>query len=663
MKIEILKEIAKIIRGLSIDGIEAAKSGHPGLPLGCAEIAAYLYGEALIHDPSNPNWLNRDKFILSAGHGSMLLYSALHLAGFNCSIDDLKQFRQLHAKTAGHPEKGLLEGVETTTGPLGQGLATAVGMAAANKIIQSHYHLENLISGKVVVLAGDGCMMEGVASEAASLAGHLKLSNLIVFYDSNDISLDGPLDESMSENTYERFKSYGWDCVQIDGHDFEQIHGAYEAAKESEKPFLIVAKTVIGQGAVKGAGTAEVHGKPLGSDVAKETKRALGLNHEQSFFVSEECRDYFKNKRDAQKLIFLHWNEQFSLWKKENPELANKLQIAKDQQISENQIQKIKQQECKPSLATRASSNAIIQTIHETFSYIIGGSADLSCSDSTFIKNSKSVTAKDFSGHNIKYGAREFAMATFASGLALSEILRPFIGTFLMFSDYMKNGIRLAALMKLPVIYQFTHDSIFLGEDGPTHQPIEQLASLRSIPNLSVIRPADTKEVKGAWILALKNKNRPTALILSRQSAPDLENTSIDAVEKGAYIVKQSQSPDVILIATGTEVALSLDIAQKLEFKKITVRIISMPSQDQFDQQDQAYKDSLFDHDSALFVSIEAQSEMGWHKYIGKDGLAISINQFGESAKASDLQSFFKFNAEDISQKIEEKIKIKSLSS
>ena len=498
----------------------------------------------------------------------MLLYSCLHLAGFELSLENLKQFRQLHSPCAGHPEYNETPGIETTTGPLGQGLATACGIALGQKILQSHYNTSKdpLFTQTTYVLTGDGCMMEGVTSEASSFSGHLNLDNLVVIYDSNDICLDGPTTESFTEDTAKRYESYGWNIITINGHDFNALdHALNPKTRLKGKPLLVIAKTMIGFGSPNREGTSEAHGKALGENEGNETKKALGIPQEPKFIIPEKVHAFFKEKIKHDQKKETDWNTQFNTWlskdnnKKQYEQKTNSTQLT-------SVLNSLESLEIKENLATRASSQATIQYLADHIPSIIGGSADLSCSDSTYIKKSNFITKEDYTPKNIKYGVREFAMAAIASGLLLEGSFRPFIGTLLTFSDYMKNGIRLAALMKLPVIYQFTHDSIFLGEDGPTHQPVEHLASLRSIPNLNVIRPADSEEVKGAWVAALQTEY-PTALILSRQSAPDLENSSMEGVLKGAYIIKREskETSDICILATGTEVSLAIEVATNLE--------------------------------------------------------------------------------------------------
>lgn len=657
-KIKLFQNISNTIRSLSIDAINKANSGHPGLPLGCADIITVLFANHLNHNPKNPAWDNRDKFILSAGHGSMLLYSILHLSNYDVSLEDIKNFRSLHSITAGHPEYELKYGIETTTGPLGQGIGHAVGLALASKMAGSRLNTDNypIINQTIYCLAGDGCLMEGISSEASSLAGHLNLNNLIVIYDSNDICLDGPTSECFTENVEKRYEAYGWKTITINGHDCEEIDNAFTTAKESSKPVLIIAKTKIGYGSPNRENSSEAHGKPLGSDEGSLTKKNLGISADKDFFVPEEVRDFFQDQLTHQQEQELNWNKLFKSYQENHPELATLYTQLKTQNSTQNLGQLIKNQSIKENSASRSSSQALIQVIAENLPCLIGGSADLSCSDSTFIKQSDFITQDNFNAQNIKYGVREFAMSTIAAGIQLSGFFKPFIGTFLTFSDYMKNGIRLAALMKLPIIYQFTHDSILLGEDGPTHQPVEHLASLRSIPGLTVIRPADTNEVKGAWITALKN-SEPTALILSRQNLKDLNQSNTNNVEKGAYYIKESsnETPLVTIVATGSEVALALDVATALESENISANVISFPSWELFEKQDSSYQKKLFSLTSTThYVVIEAQSSFGWHKYVGNQATFITIETFGLSAPASELAKEFGFTTDQICNKIKQ---------
>ncbi len=653
---KVLGSIADTVRGLTIDAIQKANSGHPGLPLGCAEIGAYLFALALKHNPKNPHWMNRDRFILSGGHGSMLLYSLLHLSGFDISLDDIKNFRQLRSKTPGHVEYEPLFGVETTTGPLGQGIGNSVGLALAYKILAQKFNTLEfpLFDNKIFCLATDGCMMEGASSEASSLAGHFKLNNLIIIYDSNDICLDGPVAEAYSENTKDRYRAYGFDIFEIDGNNLEDIDSVISELKKSqEKPALIIAHTIIGKGSPK-AGTHKVHGAPLGIEEVKATKKALKLP-EKDFFIPEEIKEYFQKRLLKQKEEEKKWKELFQKWGEENPHLLKEFEIMKNQILPKDLEEKLKNLEIKSPMASRSASGEVINLLAGMLPFLYGGSADLASSDMTMMKKFDVVSFKNYNGRNIKYGVREFGMGTITNGLFLSQMILPFAGTFLVFSDYMKNSIRLAALSSYKVIYQFTHDSLFLGEDGPTHQPIEHLASLRSIPNLHVIRPADSYEVKMAWLAALYYKG-PTALILSRQALADIPETRLsysEGMARGAYIVKkEKEKPDYTLFATGSELQLAFEVAEKLEGLKKDVRIISMPCWQLFDKQTKEYKESIMGGDIGKRVSIEALSDFGWHKYIGRDGIAISMNTFGLSAPAKDLAKEFGFTVESILKRI-----------
>ncbi len=648
---EHLNMIANTIRGLSMDAIDAANSGHPGLPLGCAEIAAVLFTRVLRYNPKNPDWVNRDRFVLSAGHGSMLLYSALHLSGYAITLEDIKKFRQYHACTAGHPEFREVPGVETTTGPLGQGIATGIGMALAQKMAGARLDAPHLFDGKVFILAGDGCLMEGISSEASSLAGHLNLNNVVLIYDSNDICLDGDIKECFTENVEQRYRAYGWNVVTIDGHNVEQIEKTL-SNRTQDKPLLVIAKTKIGKGSPSYEGKSDAHGKAFGAEETAATKKKIGLP-ETLFFVPDDVKTFFdavKQKGQAQEA---EWNASVSTWAAAHPDKKALFDALSSKTLTESSLDAIKHLDIKPGLATRQSSGQILQVLHDELPFVVGGSADLSSSDNTFMKKSGIVGPGQFSPRNIKYGVREFAMGAMASGIALQGLFVPFCGTFLTFSDYMKNAIRLAALMKLQVVYQFTHDSIFLGEDGPTHQPVEHLAALRSMPDVTVIRPADEKEVKGAWLFALTHQ-APTALILSRQGLPSLENTSVDGVRKGGYIVRKEKSNavDFCILATGSELHLAVQTADELEQNHgKSVRVVSLVSFENFDKQDKAYRESVLGQ-ATRYVSIEAQTSFGWHKYIGKDGVAISVDTFGLSAPAKDLARHFGFTVPQILEKL-----------
>ncbi len=652
-----LGKIAGTIRALSIDAVQKANSGHPGMPMGCAELGAYLYGCLLRHNPKNSKWAGRDRLVLSAGHGSMWLYSCLHLAGFKLSLDEIKRFRQLHSHTPGHPEYGVTDGVEATTGPLGQGVGNAVGMALGMKILASKFNREEypLFTNKIYALAGDGCIMEGISSEASSLAGHLKLNNLVLIYDANNICLDGPLAECCSEDTKSRYKAYGWDVYDLDGYDLDRMEAIFgEIRKKQERPVLVVARTVIGKGSPHKAGTHKVHGSPLGPEEVAATKEALGLPKEE-FYVPQSVRTFFEQKLEKDEALEAEWKEMFRRWANAYPDLAVEYERMQNYYLPADLEETLKKVEIKSPMATRASSGAVIQVLGKLLPQVYGGSADLSGSDSTMMKDFPLIAPGNFAGRNIKYGVREFAMGTIANGLSLTGMMQPFCGTFLTFSDYMRNSIRLASLSPYHVIYQFTHDSIFLGEDGPTHQPVEQLASLRSIPNLHVIRPADSHEVRMAWLAALKYKG-PTALVLSRQNLPDLAETQIpyeQGMARGAYIVrKEKGKPDFTLFSTGSELCLAMEAAARLEKVGKHVRVVSMPCWALFEKQPEEYKKSIVEGDLGVRVAIEAAVEFGWHKYIGRGGVAICMESFGHSAPAPDLAQEYGFTVDEIVERL-----------
>jgi transketolase len=654
---QMLTKIANTIRGLSMDAVQKADSGHPGLPMGCAELGAYLYGCYLKQNPKDSKWANRDRLILSAGHGSMWLYSCLYLSGYKISLEDIKHFRQLHSCTPGHPESFMTDGVETTSGPLGQGLGNAVGQALGLKLLAAKFNTDKhkLFNSKVYVLMGDGCVMEGVSSEVSSLAGHLKLDNLVAIYDANQICLDGPLAESCSEDTKARYRAYGWDVFEVDGNDFDDIDAVFTQIRQhQERPCLVVAHTIIGKGAPNKAGTNKVHGSPLGAEELKVAKEVLGIPNEE-FYVPQTVLNFFQSKllRDAQEAA--KWHQTFEIWARENVDKFKEYGAMTHNKLPHDLEKQLWQIQIKAPVSGRKASQEVLHLLAEVLPQLYGGSADLSSSDMTMLKKYPLVAPGQFQGRNIKYGVREFGMATMATGLYQTGCMIPYVGTFLTFSDYMRNAIRLAALQHTHVIYQFTHDSIFLGEDGPTHQPIEHYAALRAIPQLQVIRPADSHEVRMAWLAALQFKG-PTALILSRQNLPDLECTRVPYAEglgKGAYIVKHEKSkPDFTLIATGSELNLALNVAEELEKLGKAVRVISMPCWELFEKQDGEYKDSLFEGDIGKRVSIEAGVDLGWHKYIGREGIAICLECFGASAPAGVLAKEYGFTVEDILERI-----------
>lgn len=652
----LLAKIANTIRVLSAEGVEKANSGHPGLPMGCADIGAYLYARQLRYNPANPAWIGRDRFILSAGHGSMLVYSLLHLSGHGLSLEELGKFRQVGSQTPGHPEHGETAGVETTTGPLGQGLAAGVGMALAQKMLAARFSPE-LFDSKIYVLCGDGCMMEGITSEASSLAGHLGLGNFVIIYDSNDICLDGPTADCFSEETAKRYEAYGFRVIKIDGHNFEQIEAAMTAAgQERDKPVLIVAKTTIGKGAPNKQGKNAAHGAPLGKDELAAFKAAIGWP-EQPFFVPAEVSAFFTARQAELATLEADWNAKLAAFKAANPEKARLWDVYTNQELPADFDDQIWNHPMEPGKATRSQSQVVIGKVASLVPYFVTGSADLSSSDNTNIKGAGTVTRSDFSQRVLKFGVREFAMATACYGMRLTGMLQPLCGTFFTFSDYMRNAVRLAALMKQRVFFQFTHDSIFVGEDGPTHQPIEHIAALRCIPGLTVIRPADEWETKAMWIAAFK-VDGPVAFILSRQNMKDLSAmTSVKAragVARGAYVLcgPETGAVDAQIYATGSEVGVAVDAAKILTEQGKTVRVVSMPSWELFEAQDEAYQAAILDAPAKLRVSIEAACEQGWHKFIGRKGLAIAINRFGLSGPSKQLAEIFGFTGAKVAEKV-----------
>ncbi|AYJ90033.1 MULTISPECIES: transketolase [Bacillus] len=660
-----LKSIATI-RTLSIDAIEKANSGHPGMPMGAAPMAYALWTNHLNVSPQNPNWFNRDRFVLSAGHGSMLLYSMLHLSGYNLSIDDLKQFRQWGSKTPGHPEFGHTEGVDATTGPLGQGIAMAVGMALAERHLAETYNKDNfhVVDHYTYSICGDGDLMEGISSEAASLAGHLGLGRLIVLYDSNDISLDGDLDRSFSENVKNRFEAMNWEVLYVkDGNNIEEVTAAIEKAKQStDRPTLIEVKTTIGFGSPNRAGTSGVHGAPLGSEEAKLTKEAYSWTFEEDFHVPSEVYDHFKEAvKDAGQKKEAAWNELFAQYEKEYPELAAQLKLAIEGKLPENWDQEVPVYEAGSSLASRASSGEVLNGIAKQVPFFIGGSADLAGSNKTTIKNTDDFGKNNYAGKNIWFGVREFAMGAALNGMALHGGLRVFGGTFFVFSDYLRPAIRLAALMGLPVTYVFTHDSIAVGEDGPTHEPVEQLASLRAMPNLSVIRPADGNETAAAWKLAVSSTDKPTALVLTRQNLPTIDQApekAYEGVEKGGYVVVEAADaqPEALLLASGSEVGLAIEAQKALEKEGIRASVVSLPAWDRFDQQSDEYKESVLPKAVRARIAIEMGASLGWERYTGLDGDVIAIDKFGASAPGETIIEKYGFTVSNVVSRVKAKL-------
>ncbi|MFJ5771586.1 transketolase [Psychrobacillus sp. NPDC093180] len=648
------------IRTLSIDAIDKANSGHPGLPMGAAPMAYTLWTKHLRHNPNNPNWFNRDRFVLSAGHGSMLLYSLLHLGGYDLPMEEIKNFRQWGSKTPGHPEFGHTVGVEATTGPLGQGIGMAVGMAMAEAHLAATYNKEDhaIVDHYTYALCGDGDLMEGVAAEAISLAGHLQLDKLIVLYDSNDISLDGDLHKSFSEKVEKRFDSYGWNYILVeDGNDIAEISAAIEKAKaQNDKPTLIEVKTVIGFGSPNRAGKSDAHGMPLGKDETALAKAAYEWLFEGDFHVPEEVYETFKEASQRQGVNEENaWNERFSSYEASFPELATTFKQAISGELPENFASAMKTYEEGSSHATRSASGDAINAIAQNLPSFFGGSADLAGSNKTTMKNAGDFAAENYAGKNIWFGVREFAMGAALNGMALHGGLNVFGGTFFVFSDYVRPAIRLSALMGLPVSYVFTHDSIAVGEDGPTHEPIEHLASLRAMPGLSVVRPADANETAEAWKLAVSAKDHPTVLVLSRQNLPTLKGSveqASEGVAKGAYVISPNENAEAILLATGSEVSLAVEAQTALAAEGIQVSVVSMPSWDLFEKQDAAYKQSVLPSHLTKRLAIEMGSSLGWHRYVGFEGDVIAIDQFGASAPGEIVMKEYGFSVENVVAKM-----------
>lgn len=646
------------IRTLAIDMIEKANSGHPGMPMGSAPMAYTLWTRFMNHNPKNPHWFNRDRFVLSAGHGSALLYSMLHLSGYPVTMEDLKQFRQWGSKTPGHPEYRHTEGVESTTGPLGQGIAMAVGMAMAERHLANVYNKEDyeLINHFTYSICGDGDLMEGVSAEAASLAGHLKLGRLVVLYDSNDISLDGELSRSFSESIKDRFKAYGWQYLRVeDGNNLDEISDAIKQAKANlDQPTMIEVKTVIGYGSPNKAGTSSVHGAPLGAEELKLTKKAYKWTFEEDFHVPQEVYDHFKkliieNGEQKEK----DWNDLFNGYKSMYPELGSQLEKAVNNELPQGWDRDIPVYQEGKSLASRASSAEVINGIAKNLPILLGGSADLAGSNKTLIKDGKDFLPGSYQGRNIWFGVREFAMGAAMNGIMLHGGLKVFGGTFFVFSDYLRPAIRLAALMGLPVTYVFTHDSIAVGEDGPTHEPVEQLAALRAMPNLSVIRPADGNETAAAWKLAIQSMSKPTALILTRQNLPTIKDTdknAFDGVSKGAYVISPASkgTAEALLLASGSEVSLAVEAQKQLSAEGIEVSVISMPSWDRFEEQSKEYKETVLPKNVKKRLAIEMAASFGWHKYVGDEGDVLAIDRFGASAPGETVMKEYGFSVQNV---------------
>ena len=649
------------IRSLGIDTINKANSGHPGMVLGSAPALYTLFNKELNFYNKEAEWINRDRFVLASGHASALLYSMLHLTGFDVTIDDLKNFRQLNSRTPGHPEIEMTHGVDASSGPLGQGIPMAAGMAMAEKFLASQYNKENfdIIDHYTYVLCGDGDMQEGVTYEAASLAGHLSLGKLIVLYDANKVTLDGPLSMSFSENVKKRYEACNWQVLEVkDGNDINEIHKAIKKGKKEQfKPTLIIVNTVIGFGSAN-QGTNKVHGAPLGKEDGKNAKLSYGFDHDE-FYVPEEVYEDFKKKTIKRgKSKFNKWNKLFNEYKEQYPTEAKQLEDAIAGKYSLNIDELLKNYPVGHNDATRNTSLEVIQEVAKQNPTFLSGTADLASSTKTKIKDEDDFSVENYNGRNLVFGIREFAMVAIMNGMTLHKGVKVSAGGFLVFSDYFKAAVRMACLMKLPIILPLSHDSIAVGEDGPTHQPIEQFAMLRSIPNMHVIRPGDAVEMAAAWKLAIESTENPTALILTRQNVETMENSSVEGVSKGAYVIgKEENHLDAIIIASGSEVNLAMKAKKVLLEKGIDVRVVSMPCQEFFDQQDEQYKEAVLPNAMRKRLSVEMASSFGWHKYVGFDGITMSINVFGKSAPAQDVIQSYGFTVDGVVENIEKLLK------
>ncbi|MRX28058.1 transketolase [Kangiella sp. HZ709] len=660
-------EMANAIRALSMDAVQKAKSGHPGAPMGMADIAQVLWNDFFKHNPTNPNWANRDRFVMSNGHGSMMVYSVLHLTGYDVSINDIKNFRQIHSKTPGHPEYGYTPGVETTTGPLGQGIANAVGFALAEKTLASQFNQpgHEVIDHNTYVFMGDGCLMEGISHEVCSLAGTLGLGKLVVFWDDNGISIDGEVEGWFSDDTPKRFEAYGWQVIPaVDGHDPEAIKAAVAEAKaDANRPTLICCKTVIGFGSPNKEGKEDCHGAPLGEDEIVLARKKLGWTA-PAFEIPNSIADAWNAQEQGQKYEAA-WNEKFASYQAAHPELASELTrrlAAKLPDTFATEAQKYIEnlQAEGPTVASRKASQMALNAYSPLLPEMVGGSADLAGSNLTISNTSRGIDAKDASGNYLYYGVREFGMCAIMNGMTLHGGLMPYGGTFLIFMEYARNAVRMAALMKQQAIYVFTHDSIGLGEDGPTHQPVEQLANMRLTPNCSVWRPCDAVETAVAWKAAIENRNGPTALSLSRQNLQhqDRNQEQLANIAKGAYVIKDTVgTPDAIYIATGSEVELAIEAANEMAKLDKNIRVVSMPSTDVFDAQDASYRESVLPSAVSKRVAIEAGIADYWYKYVGLNGAVVGMTTFGESAPAGELFKHFGFTVENITAKTNELFK------
>jgi transketolase len=656
-------DLANAIRALSMDAVQKANTGHPGAPMGMADIAQVLWGDYMKHNPANPNWYDRDRFVLSNGHGSMLVYSLLHLTGYDLSIDDLKNFRQLHSKTPGHPEYGYTPGVETTTGPLGQGIANAVGMALAEKVLAAQFNRDDhdIVNHFTYAFLGDGCMMEGISHEACSLAGTLGLGKLIAFYDDNGISIDGEVEGWFTDDTVKRFESYGWQVIpRVNGHDPEEIKQAIETARaDTDQPTLICCKTIIGYGSPNKEGKEESHGAALGADEVALTRERLGWSH-PAFEIPADIKSQWDAKAEGARNEAA-WDEKFAAYKAAYPEQAEEFVRRMNgelpgnfDEIADQFIADVNSKADK--IASRKASQNAIEALAPKLPELFGGSADLAASNLTLWSGAQGVSAADASGNYCFYGVREFGMTAIMNGISLHGGLKPYGATFFIFMEYARNAVRMSALMKQPLIHVYTHDSIGLGEDGPTHQPVEQLAAMRATPNLNTWRPADAVESAVAWVEAIKSTETPNAMVFSRQGLPHMERTEqqLADIRKGGYVLKASATPDAIIIATGSEVSLAMDAAAQLETEGKAVQVVSMPCPDVFEQQADTYKAQVLPAGIKRFA-IEAGSKDFWYKYVGLDGAVIGMDSFGESAPAGELFKHFGITVEALVDLIKSK--------
>lgn len=659
---ELMQKCINTIRFLAVDGVQKANSGHPGMPMGCAPIAHLLYSEIMKYNSANPKWINRDRFVLSAGHGSMLLYSMLHLAGYKVSIEDLQSFRQWGSITPGHPELGMTEGVETTTGPLGQGVASAIGMATAYEVHRARFNKPGfeLFNHKIYVIASDGDLMEGINHEVAAFAGHNKLSNLIVLYDSNNISIEGDTDIAMTENVAKRYEAYNWNVLKVsDVNDIEQLRGKInEAQKETVKPTLIIVKTKIGYGSPNKQGKESSHGSPLGKEEVALTKKNLNWPEDKFFYVPDEVKAVYDSVKKQGAEYEKQWNEIFEKYSKEYPEEAKEIKNIFSGNFGDEWISKLPEYKTSdPAVATRSVSGKVLNSIAPAIPALMGGSADLSPSNNTHLKDFTDFSPENRAGRNFHFGVREHGMGSIMNGMSAYGGIIPYGGTFMVFSDYMRPSIRLAALSELRAIYVFTHDSIGLGEDGPTHQPVEHVASLRAIPGVKVFRPADATETVQAWKYAIKCHG-PVVLALTRQNLPVIDRAKYapaEMVEKGGYILKDTNGkPDVIIVATGSEVDMSLKAADILDAKGKKTRVVSMPCVEVFNSQPAEYKEKVFPSDVTKRISVEAGISMGWEKFVGLQGRCIALDRFGASAPYEILYKEFGFTTENIVKTAEE---------